>query len=106
MVNINYNKQNNKHKRYFLADAAYDTNDIKESVKNINITPIIWRVRRGNYQKFNKHETDIYRKRIIIENCFSWLFKCRRTNRRLDKKTCNYMSFVFAAFCRLIIGRI
>ena len=105
MVSIDYLKTNNKHKRYFLADAAYDSALVRAQIVVKNIQPLIWKVRRPNYKKFNKHETVIYRKRIIVENCFSFLFKCRRINKRYDKKTTNYMSFVYLAFIRLIIGR-
>jgi len=105
MVDIDYRNTNNKHKRYFLADAAYDVSPVREQILDKGICPIIWKVRRPNYQKFNEHETNIYKHRIIVENCFSWLFKCRRINKRYDKSTNNYMSFVYLAFIRLILGR-
>lgn len=98
--------KNNKHKRYLLADAAYDTLPVRQQIQNKGIHPIIWKVKRPNYQKFNSYETNIYRKRIIIENCFSWIFKCRRINRRFDKNSINYLSFVYMAFIKLIFGRI
>jgi transposase len=107
LISIDYNNDNNKHKRYFLADAAYDSRRINDDIKQLNITPIIWRSRRAkNLQKFNKKETAIYKNRIIVENCFSWIFKCRRVNRRYDKNINTYMSFIFASLCRLLMGRI
>lgn len=105
MVDVKYTNNNNKYKRYILADAAYDSSPVRDQIESLNIKPIVWKVRRSNYKKFNKHETSIYKKRIIVENCFSWIFKCRRINRRYDKKTINYMSFVYLTFIRLIIGR-
>ena len=41
-IEIRSASSNNKHKRYLLADAIYDTNKVRETVKTKNIHPIIW----------------------------------------------------------------
>ena len=105
-VEIESHTNNNKHKRYILADTAYDSKKIHEKIKSKNITPIIWQHgRRKNITKFNKHEREIYNKRIIVENCFSWLFKNHRIERRMDKLTRNYYSFMYIAFIRILLKR-
>ena len=110
MIDISYKSNNNKHKRYFMADSAYDNSKIRENITNKNIKPIIWYIRRHRIdktknKKFTKKETKIYNKRIIIENCFSWLFQNRRINKRYDKKTINYKSFMFMAFIKILLRR-
>jgi len=110
MIQIRQVKKNNKHKRYILADAAYDTNEIRSTISSLNIHPIIWHVKRNRKdktknKKFCKKETMIYNRCIIIENCFSWLYKNRRINRRYDKLNATYKSFMYMAFIRLIIRK-
>ena len=112
LVDIIPKTNNNKHKRYLLADSAYDTTNIHSKIKNMNITPVIWYNRRKTKdktiiasRKFNKKENKIYKKRIVIENFFSWIYKNRRVNRRYDKKLLNYKSFLYMAFIKLILKR-
>lgn len=109
-VEIKQLKNNNKHKRYFMADAAYDVSKIRNKIESLNIKPVIWHVKRNRIDKTkNKNMTDkerqIYKKRIIIENSFSWLFKNRRTNRRYDKADKAYMSYVYMAFTNILLRR-
>lgn len=109
-IEIRSTSSNNKHKRYLLADAIYDTNKVRETVKTKNIHPIIW------YKKYksssllkNKilslQEKKIFKRRIIIENCFSWVFQNQRTNKRFDKSNQSYLSFLFMAFTRILLRR-
>ena len=62
-VEITSNNNNNKHKRYLLADAIYDAERVRQSAISKNITPIIWKENtRGvlfNYLKIiNKYLND------------------------------------------------
>ena len=110
-VNINAIKTtNNRCKRYFLADAAYDSQDVRDAIKKKNINPIIWYVKRKRKQpelnkKLDKRETLIYKKRMIVENCFSWLYKNKRLNGRYDKYNRNYYSFMYMGFLRILLKR-
>ena len=105
-VDIQSYTNNNKFKRYVLADTAYDTQKIHDKIKNKNITPIIWkRKNRKEIIKFNQREKGIYNKRIIVENCFSWLFQNQRIDKRMDKLTRNYYSFMFMAFLKILLKR-
>jgi hypothetical protein len=79
-VDVTYTKKNNKHKRYMLADAGYDTHEVKNKIKDFNIVPIIDYNKRNtkddkiiNNNILTERECDIYCKRIKIENSFSWL---------------------------------
>jgi len=47
IIRIRQVKKNNKHKRYFLADAAYDSCKIRETISALNIHPVIWHVKRN-----------------------------------------------------------
>lgn len=110
MIDITSNTNNNKHKRYFMADSAYDNSKIRNIITGKNITPIIWYVKRNRIdktknKKFTNKELKIYNKRIIIENCFSWLFQNKRINRRHDKTNKNYYSFMYMAFTKILLRR-
>lgn len=117
-IDIFYCSDNNKHKRYLLvftrrADSIYDTNNIRDKIKSLNIHPIIYPNKRSTKdkkklaeKKLKGRDKKIYRKRIIVEHCFSWLYKNRRINRRYDKKENNYMSFLFLALTKIILKRL
>ena len=78
-VDIFYgSNNNNKHKRYLLADSIYDTNKIRDKIKSLNIHPIIYPNKRSTkdkkklaQKKLKGKDKKIYRKRIIVEHCFS-----------------------------------
>lgn len=110
MVEIKSNTNNNKHKRYMLADAAYDNNNVRDKINTNNITPIIWHVKRKRKnpeenKKFNKRELKIYNKRIIVENCFSWIYQNERLTKRIDKSTSSYYAFMYMAFMKILLRR-
>jgi transposase len=106
-VEIKTNTSNNKHKRYMMADAIYDTNKIRETIHSQNITPLIWKRKykgRTNVS-MSKHHKRIFKRRIVIENCFSWIYQNQRTYKRFDKSNRSYLSFLFMAFTRILLRR-
>jgi transposase len=109
LVRINSQNNNNKHKRYLLADAIYDTNQIRSKIKHMNITPIIAFNKRNSIKDTrimtDKHK-QIFRKRMIVENTFSWIYQNHRTNGRYDKLTRTYYSFLFMAFIKILLKRL
>lgn len=107
-VEITSVSNNNKHKRYLLADAIYDSEQVRQSALAKNINPIIWkRQYKGRaFTNLNYYQKRIFKKRIVIENCFSWIYQNQRTYRRFDKSNRAYMSFLFMAFIRIILRRI
>ena len=106
-VEITSNNNNNKHKRYLLADAIYDAERVRQSAISKNITPIIWKRKyKGRSIQLSKNHKQIFKRRIVIENCFSWIYQNQRTYKRFDKSNQAYMSFLFMAFIRIILRRI
>jgi transposase len=99
------NKYNNKHKRYMLADSIYYSHDIVIKLNDMNINPIIAR-KKNSLRRFTFSEKCILKKRMIVENTFSWIFNCKRTNGRYDKSTNSYMSFLFMSLIKIIIKRL
>ena len=53
----------------------------------------------------SKEEKRIYKKRIIVGNTFSWIFKNRRIINTYDKKKITYMGFLFMAFTKILLKR-
>ena len=107
-VEINGSK-NNKHKRYLLADAIYDTKSIRDTINNKQITPLIAsnkRNSRNDTRTVSGHHKQIFRKRMIVENVFSWIYQNRRTTGRYDKLNRNYYSFLFMALVKILIRRL
>jgi transposase len=112
-ITIDYNSNNNKHKRYLLADSIYDTKEIHDKIKSKNICPII-RFNKRNTKDvailkskiMSKYTKKIYKKRMIVENLFSWLYKNRRLSKRYDKYASNYMSFLYMALIKILIKRL
>lgn len=70
--------KSNKHKQYFLADAGYDSSAIRESLSDKGYYVIIPQNKRNiKDEKKIIHmtikEKEIYKKRIVVENYFSWI---------------------------------
>ena len=53
-IEIRSTSSNNKHKRYLLDDAIYDTNKVRETTKTKNIHPIIWYYLKRSYDPKSK----------------------------------------------------
>ena len=111
-IDITYNKPNNKSKRYMLADSIYDTNNIRDTLKRLNIKPIIAPNKRKTLdeelirrKQLTKSEKKIYRKRTVNENCFSWINKNRRLSKRYDKNDEKFKGFLFMSFIKIILKR-
>jgi transposase len=108
-VKIQGHTANNKHKRYLLADAIYDTTNIRTTIKTVNITPIIAfnkRNAKNDKRRISAHHKQLFKKRMVVENAFSWVYQNRRTNGRYDKSTRNYMSFLFMALVKILLKRL
>ena len=108
-VEIKQTKRNNKHKRYLLADAIYNTIKIRSLIEDKNITPIIAFNKRNTHKdarKLTKLQKSISRKRMIVENAFSWIYQNRRIVGRFDKIDRNYLSFLFMALTKILLRRL
>ena len=102
---------NSKHKKFILADSAYDTKYIKETASKLNYTPIIDYNKRNTKndskkRKFNPKEKKIYKTRIKIENFFCRLKKYKRILFRQDSYEDSYMGFVYMAALDILVNKI
>jgi len=111
-VDLVYINPNNKSKRYMLADKIYDTINVRKKIVELNINPIIASNIKNTkdpeklkMKHLSDHQKIIYKKRIIVENTFSWLFKNRRLSRRYDKNVSSYMGFLYMGFMKIILKR-
>lgn len=100
------NKINNDHQeRYFLADAGYDSKEIKEKIERMKYKPIIARNKRNSKRpnkKMIKKQKNIFKKRLIIENIFKRIKDNRRILNRYDSKIENFIGFIYIAFLKLM----
>jgi len=95
-----------------LADKIYDTINVRKKIVELNINPIIASNIKNTkdpeklkMKHLSDHQKIIYKKRIIVENTFSWLFKNRRLSRRYDKNVSSYMGFLYMGFMKIILKR-
>jgi transposase len=113
LVDIKAPSNNNvKYKRYFGADSIYDTTEIRDAIISYNIKPIIPFNKRNTKdpiilkeKELNKKEKKIYKKRMIIENSYSWLFKFKRLSIMSDKNISTYLGFLYMTYINIINRR-
>ena len=103
------NKSNKK--TNLLADAGYDSSDIRNKLINNGIHPIIPFNKRNtkNIDKIrylNNIDKKIYRKRIKIENLFSWIKKNKRVSEINEKSIRSYYNFIYLAVGLILFKRI
>ena len=91
-----------KNKTYFLADKGYDSNKIRELVKKKWMKPIIARRKtKSNTKSLKKKEIKIYRRRIKVENYFSWMKQNAKVNNIYEKSIKSYVGIIY--LCSSII---
>jgi len=86
---------------YLLADAGYDSKEMKDACYAAWFTPVININNRNSKIKrqLEEPEATIYKKRRRIESTFSWMKKYKGIRMRIDRKLTHWMSKVyFAAF--------
>jgi transposase len=80
---------------HVLADAAYDSDDIRRRVRKMKakacIKPNPTRKRKKRYDR------ERYKHRNVIERFFGRIKQCRRVATRYDKKAINFAAFVWLA---------
>lgn len=81
--------------RHIVADAAYDSDAIREQSRKLKakacIRPNPTRKRRKRYDK------ERYKHRNVIERFFCRIKRCRRVATRYEKKACNFAGFLWLA---------
>lgn len=133
-TNTNRYKDHNRYKQYFLADKMYDTKEFRKKITDKGYSCIIDYNKRNTkninkIKKLTKVQKQKYKKRLKIENCFSWCFplenfakakrakpawrshiliddKLSKKNKRIkeinEKKMDAYISFVYLALIKKI----
>jgi transposase len=76
----------------FLADKAYDTNELLGMLKEADITAVIPPVKSRKEQRAYSHE--LYRARHVIENVFRALKRWRRIATRYAKLTASFIAAI------------
>ena len=78
-----------------LADKAYDSNDLRQRIANMQAEAVI--PSKRNRKVFIPHDTAIYKQRNRIERCFGRLKHFRRFATRYDRRTVHFAGFVHLA---------
>lgn len=95
-------KCSNRHKQYFLADAAYDTKNIITMCNNYGYKVIIPQNIKNikdpkKLRHLNKFEKKTYKNRIKVENHFSWIQHNKRLHCRNERYSHIFEEFVYLA---------
>jgi transposase len=85
--------------RRFVADKAYDTNKIRDFLKENDIQAEI--PNKKNRETPFRFDKTVYKWRHRIENLFQKLKENRRLSMRFDKLDCTFMAFVAIALIKL-----
>lgn len=81
-----------------LADRAYDNNDLRKTIADMNAEAVIPSTRSRKVPI--PHDTTIYKLRNRIERCFNKLKHFRRFATRYDRRADYFLAFVhLAAIC-------
>lgn len=78
-----------------LADKAYDSNDLRETIARMEAQAVI--PSKRNRKVFIPHDTELYKQRNRIERCFGRLKNFRRFATRYDRRTIHFTGFVHLA---------
>ena len=85
---------------YFIADKAYDSETIRNRLKQDNISPVIPK-RRNAKQPDVAFDHYLYKLRHLVENTFARLKQFRSIATRYEKLARNYKSMLYLA-CTMI----
>jgi IS5 family transposase len=101
---INETKENN----YILADKAYDSKKIREIIKIKKYKPIIAKrkYKSKKIRSLKKKYIKLYRKRIIVENFFSWIKAYPKIDKIYEKSMASYKGLLYLAISILIYKRL
>ncbi len=94
-----------KRNKYFLADAGYDTNNIKSKLTKLNFKHIIAKNKRNNKKPIKKtNNKKIFKKRVIIEHLFKRIKNYRRISNRYDCKINSFNGFLYLALLSIFLS--
>lgn len=103
-------KHSNKHKQYMLADKGYDTKELRQFLTEKGYTPIIGYNKRNikDVNKLNKltvAEKKKYKKRIVVENFYSWIKQVPKLMFVFEKSMTSYKQLLLVASSIFIFNR-
>ena len=78
-----------------LADKAYDSNDLRETIARMKAEAVI--PSKRNRKVFIPHDTELYKQRNQIERCFGRLKHFRRFATRYDRRSIHFAGFIHLA---------
>nr|WP_200933223.1 MULTISPECIES: IS5 family transposase [unclassified Sphingomonas] len=78
-----------------LADKAYDSNELRETIAQMDAQAVI--PSKRNQKVFISHDTELYKQRNRIERCFGRLKHFRRFATRYDRRTVHFAGFIHLA---------
>ena len=81
--------------QYVLADTAYDSRNLRETIVALGATPVI--PSHPTRKHPHHHEPVIYRLRNRIERCFNRLKHHRRIATRFERRAIHYLAFLHLA---------
>ncbi|WP_414471476.1 IS5 family transposase [Microvirga sp. M2] len=81
--------------RSVLADRAYDTNELRQTIAAMGAEAVI-PSSRSRKQPI-AHDATAYKLRNRIERCFNKLKHCRRFATRYDRRACHFLAFIHLA---------
>ena len=95
----------NKYKKYFLADAGYDSENIRTLLIQMNFEPIIWYNKRNikdksKIKRFTDKEKLVYKKRVNIEYIFGRIKNgFKRLNYVYEITAISYLNYLYLSVC-------
>ena len=90
------------------ADKGYDSNPIRDDLKERHIYPCIIR-REKNQARIGRvevRESARSRQRWKVERSFNWLNNNRRIDRFMEKSTRTYQAFCYMAFIKFYLKKL
>jgi transposase len=88
--------------KVMLADKGYDSDAIRQDLKDRGVEPIIPFKRNRKVQE--PIDGFLYALRNMVERCFNKLKQSRRLATRYDKTASSFLGFVLIAYCLLLIA--
>ena len=85
--------------KHVLADAAYDSNRIREHIAEIGARAVI--PCNPTRKRLIPHDKTIYKARNRIERCFNKLKHFRRIATRYDRRASYFLAFILIACAML-----
>jgi transposase len=110
-MNTYKNRNSNRHKQIFLADKGYSSNVIEKTLRKKGYKVLIPQNRRNiKNKKLIKNMTckdvKVYKKRIIVENFFSWIKRYPKINCVYEKTIRSYEALLLLAVSKIMFNRI